>query len=219
MDPYRESLARRYAELDDAQLRRRIEQGELADTPLEIALAELESRGLTVTINTPVPQPPPDFAFPPDAFAANPYQPPHARSDEALTTPAASTRLTAILWWVYIAILGTITLRNAFISLMRPGGAVLMPVISFGFMALNCLGLTGWRLRRAVLWRWVWAVAAVVAWLGVALMAVSGVAMAFVAASNPAQGRLAWLALFVFLLLLPLAWGLSTYAFREDPLW
>lgn len=217
MDPYRESLARRYAELDDADLLRRLEQGELADIPLEIAQAELQSRGLALTPHAL--RPPPNLDFPPDSFAANPYQPPHARSDETADAPSGRAQISAVLWWVYIAILGALALRSAYVSALRPSGVTPAPLFSFGVIAWNCIGLVGWRLRKPLLWRWLWAISALLTWLTVALMALAGVVMALLAANDPAQWRIVWIATGTFLMLLPLAWGMSTYAFHEKTIW
>lgn len=141
MDPYRESLARRYAELDDADLLRRLEQGELADIPLEIAQAELQSRGLALMPHAP--RLPPNFDFPPDSFAENPYQSPHARSDETADEPSGRAQISAVLWWVYIAILCALALRSAYVSALRPSGVTPAPLFSFGVIAWNCIGLVG----------------------------------------------------------------------------
>lgn len=70
-----------------------------------------------------------------------------------------------------------------------------------------------------MLWRWLRAISALLAWLTVALMALAGVVMALLAANDPAQWRIVWIATGTFLMLLPLAWGMSTYAFHEKTIW
>jgi hypothetical protein len=134
MDPAsdRESLARRYAELGDAELRN-LAHGDLDDVSLQIAHAELQSRALRR-------MPAPESVSLPDPFAADPYAPPQTRDSEATDTPSRRTQLGAVLWWIYVATLAVLALRSAHVSALRPGGAMQASLVNFSILAWGCSG-------------------------------------------------------------------------------
>jgi hypothetical protein len=217
VDPYRQSLARRYAELNDAELRRRIERDELSEIPREIALAELHSRGLALA-------PPPtqrtfappllhrDVEFTADGFSANPYQTPRA---DMLDTPERSgaSQIWNTLWWTYTALYTLYALRAVSMPLRQGRLLNFGVVVMLAIMALTCLGLIGWCTRRRFLWRVVWIGVAVTAWLWAGLLGLASAIVMLDGTAAPIAGyQPEWLSLAMTAAVLPLAWALSRYA-------
>ena len=88
-------------------------------------------------------------------------------------------------------------------------------------LVLCVVGMVGWRLQRALLHQWLWGLLGVGALLYSVMLGFSGLALVF---SDMTVGNLSRLQMFgVFvaslLIVLPLTFGLTGYAFRSKSLW
>lgn len=232
----RESLVQRYEDLVDAELRRRLRSGELTELAREVAMAELQARGLSLEPepvseaatrhdDTGVPSDeayaaeaaaaPADVALAADQFERNPYQAPRA----AQIQRGAAGRNRAPLdyvWWGYIALLTLVCFSGFALNPRR----LAEPSQWLGMLPLAgaIAGLAAWRLRRplghALLW--------------VALLAVFLAQLAFalhfyleLLTRNPDHYSLGFAPLLLFgvLVQLPAVWGLLRYAFFSNSIW
>lgn len=214
----RASLSRRYEDLVDAELLRRLHSGNLTELAREVAIAELEKRGVSPE---PPPTPPPpsaapvpaEIAFPPDEFERNPYQAPRsAATDQARPGPNPVRRWIGWFWWAYIVIGALLTAANVLWLALQGTSPLSWQLV---LHAAGFAGLAAWRLQRGLLHAYVW----------VALLAVLAANFAFgtqlLFRLVVEQQVLANTVLEVsaHLLTLPLLWGLLRYGFFSPWLW
>lgn len=215
-DVTRESLQRRYADLIDAELLRRVRSGVLTKLAREVALAELASRGLSpdspVAPDTPAVSDVIDFE--PDAFEHNPYQAP--RVAQAAEPPNAPLRIRRsiwdALWLIYALVFGGLVVVAAFYAPDPPSAR---PVVETGVTLYALAGIIAWRLRRGWLnpIAWVVCFAVNLAWLAVLIKG------SWTTLSNGSWGRLAVSMAVVAVFYLPLFWGLARYALFSPSIW
>lgn len=221
MEITRESLQQRYADLTDAALMQRLRSADLTDIAREIALQEMTARGLALQppVNENVPpvneavSPPPDFEFAPDRFTQNPYQAPRADTGAGAASQAPSP-LPRILWWLYTGGLGLLVLAVTAQWVRR--GAPVAEGIGLALNVWAIVGLVGWRMRRPLLSSWVWVVCLALTLTQAALLARILFGLAIADADNRMN---LVLALALSLPVLPLLWGLLSYAFLSPSIW
>lgn len=233
----RESLVQRYEDLVDAELLRRLRSGELTELAHEVAMAELQARGLNLEPERVAAAPasprdgegipsdeayaaeaaaaPAEVALAADQFERNPYQAPRATQIQRRTKTA---RLSPgdLAWWGYIVLLVLISASG---PLLNPG-KLLQPSYWLGMAPLAgmIVGLIAWRRRRplghALLW--------------VALLAVFLAQFAFAAhfyvellSHEGAYYSPGMMVLLVSgaLVQLPGIWGLLHYTFFSNAIW
>lgn len=219
----RESLQQRYSDLTDAELLRRTRAGVLTELAHEVALDELAQRGITLdaiasanaapTIDEPL-------AFFPDEFERNPYQAPRTPDSTRFGAPFAPRRGGGwnALWWIYIGYLCLMVLVGLAQAALRGTTPAidLAYVVIYGFGAV---GLAVWRLRRALFHPAVW-VACLAAALALLSSGIKGLLATLSAAGEPSYTNpFVYAASVVFLLNLPLFWGLARYAFLSPRIW
>lgn len=217
----RESLQRRYADLVDAELLRRLHSGVLTELAQEVATAEARARGLSLDEPAPSPGPvvPDTFDFAPDEFEHNPYQAPRApaQAPAASERPSTSSGILDVLWYLYVAVF-VLLVATATIFGPNPFDAIsLIESITTGF---TVTGIVAWRLRRAWLHPvvWVTGLAVTLAWLAAKIRH----AWAILEAAGTVSDLLSLFLIGVAMttaLHLPLFWGIARYALFSPALW
>lgn len=233
----RESLVQRYEDLIDAELLRRLRSGELTELAHEVAMAELQARGLSLepepaaAVAAPVQDAsglpsdedyaaqaaaaPAEVELAADRFDINPYQAPRAAQIQR-QAERRKLALRDVLWWGYIGVLVLFWLSSFVLNPRR----LLEPSSWLGAMPLAGMitGLVAWRLRRRLLHPLLW-----VALLAVFLaQSVFALRLYFTAITQAATGFSAGLLpvlLFMVLLVLPGLWGLAHYSFLSSAIW
>ncbi|HSX58776.1 MAG TPA: hypothetical protein VLF18_01120 [Tahibacter sp.] len=217
----RDSLQRRYADLVDAELLRRLHSDALTELAREVAAAEAESRGLALTKPEPPrgPAVPDEIDFAPDEFERNPYQPPRMASAAmpAARRPPARNRAWDIIWFLYAGGLGVLTVASQVSRISR--GINDVALMTSVVVCIGCAGIAGWRLRRA----WVHSLA----WVAVLAvnLAVLGVyskrSFTELAALGDTNASLVLGFGFAVSMSIhvPLIWGLLRYAFLSPSIW
>lgn len=219
MEITRESLQQRYSDLTDAELLRRARSGALTELAHEVALVELEERG--ISLEDPTDSPPashPTIEFAEDEFDRNPYQAP--RQTLTASAPSAVTfrrRIVDMLWFGYVGIsalliLATISIaleRNAFRELADP--SIVVP-------ASALVALVAWRLRVALLSPLIWVGCFAV---NLALLA-DKLKNYYEIAVKDSTGYSEFFLLTTLadiVVQAPMLWGLARYAFGSRPIW
>lgn len=223
MEITRESLQQRYSDLADAELLRRARSGALTELAREVALDELAQRGFTrkmIEATDPVPSVDEELAFAPDEFERNPYQAPRTPEAARAALPPASPRggFWNVLWWLYIAYLGFLVVFGLSLSAGR-GTLTAVNIIHAVLTGLGAVGLSAWRLRRALFHPALW-IACLAA--GLALLSASLKSLIGLFAAAPASlyyGPFVYVAAVIVALNLPVFWGLTRYAFLSPSIW
>lgn len=216
MEITRESLQQRYEDLVDTELLHRLRSDTLTDLAREVALTELQQRGLSLDEPLLAPAPAPvDIEFAPDHFDHNPYQAPRSAAplpDTPLPPPAATDAHTA-LWWIYIGAM--VLLKIGAVLALRRQGIYPPLTVHLAVTLAGVIGLVGWRLRRPLLHAHVWiAVAALVL-----LDFCGSAASLFRAQVFDGGGGQPHLAIGMTALQLLLLYGLARYAFFSAWIW
>lgn len=220
MDITRENLQRRYADLIDAELLRRLRSNVLTDLARDVALAELASRGLSPDLDAAAGEPAAvgDIDFAPDEFERNPYQAPRVAAEVAARRPPPATRTGVwdVLWYLYVAVLALIiAVATAFSAHQLDAAALVETITSIFALA----GIVAWRRRLAWLHPvlWITSLAVNLAWLMVKLRHTWNVL--------DAAGDSDLVPMFLIgtaistALYLPLYWGLLRYALFSPSIW
>lgn len=215
----RESLRRRYADLIDAELLRRVRSGVLTKLAHEVALAELASRG--VSPDSPAAPETPAVSdvidFEPDEFEYNRYQAPRLPKAAELpkAPPVARLGIGDVLWFIYAAVLGGLVVVAVFFN---PDPLGVRSLIEAAMTLYAVAGIVAWRLRRGWLnpIAWIVCFAINLAWLAVQIKD------SWTTLSGESWANLAPLAVgmaIVTALYLPLFWGLARYALFSPSIW
>ncbi|MBL8297074.1 MAG: hypothetical protein JNN30_01895 [Rhodanobacteraceae bacterium] len=162
MEISRESLKQRYSDLVDAELIRRVRSGVLTELAHEVAVAELQQRGVAFDQDVPPDATSrlDDIDFEPDEFAHNPYQsprPPATRASAADTKSSIKPgrSFVDVLWFLYAAIIALVLISSMVTALL--GGRVrdlFHPATAAPLLGL--VGLVAWRLRKAIVSPLLW---------------------------------------------------------------
>lgn len=225
----------RFADLADHELLRVLRDESLDAAASEAALREARRRRLALAAPEPSapPQPSPmpsssaaqtavaveNYTFAADRFADNPYQTPQS----AAPPPPLHSRRTGtvnVLWWLHIAALALYTLFAAY-NITVSGRVTVFPLGFVAALVLCVVGMIGWRLQRALLQQWLWGLLGVGALLYSVMLLFSLVAILFVDVPglNVSRPTVFALGAVSALVVLPLTWGLTGYAFRSKSLW
>ena len=236
MEVGRESLQQRYADLNDAELLRRLHSLELTELAREVLLAELEARGVS-TEPAPVAKAAAGDAagfsteaeddgradalqdsgaeLAADRFAENPYQAPRAPNVLRAKKTAEPSQLIQVAWWIYI---GLMALSVAAMLVLRViEDASDEELLELAPSVAAAVGLVGWRLRKPLLYPLLW-----VACLAVFLAQAGAGLHAYIEATRewPEERQLMLVSSALSVLLeLPLIWGLTRYAFLSAAIW
>jgi hypothetical protein len=216
----RETLQRRYADLIDDELLRRLHSGVLTELAQDVATAEAQARGLSLEKPESAPGAPvPDVIdFAPDEFERNPYQAPRVAAQTATEGEQRTTRTSIwdVLWYLYVAVLALLVATAAAFD----ANALDLPaVVETITTAFALAGIVAWRRRRAWLHPvlWITSLAVNLAWLAVRYRQSWAVL--------DAAGESDLVPMFVIgmaistALYLPLFWGLARYALFSPSIW
>jgi len=219
----RESLQQRYSDLTDAELLRRARSGALTELAHDVALEELAQRGITqdaISSASSAPTVDEHLEFSPDEFERNPYQAP--RTPNGVLSASAHApqrgRVGNVLWWIYLGYLCLMVLAALLQASMR-GTLPAFNVVHAVIYAVGAVGLTAWRLRRALLHPAVW-IACLAAGLALISSGIKGLITALNAADVSSYNNpFVYVAAAFVLLNLPLFWALARYAFLSRSIW
>lgn len=224
----------RFADLADHELLRLLRDESLDAAAGAAALREARRRRLAPAAPqpaappkpSPTPSPPPaqtaiaaeDYAFVADHFTDNPYQTPQSAAPPDSPRSRRTGTVNA-LWWLHITVLALYTLFVAY-NLTVSGRLTTFPLGFLAALVLCVVGMVGWRLQRALLHQWVWGLLGVGALLYSVMLLFSLVAIVFVEVPGLNVSRPTMFALGAAgaLIVLPLTWGLTGYAFRSKSL-
>lgn len=243
MEIGRESLQQRYADLNDAELLRRLHTVHLTELAREALLAELKARGVnpgpapadtspaasarTAHGNGDAAAAAPGATAGPEAavidmqdsgadrFADNPYQAPRAPRVLRDDKARPPSQLVQAAWWIYIAIV-VVTMGVTFVHRLL-SDATARELMALAPSVAAAVGLVGWRLRKPLLHPLLW-----VACLAV-FLAQAGVGLhAYIEATSewPEERQLMLVSSALSVVMqLPLIWGLARYAFLSGAIW
>lgn len=223
----------RFADMADHELIRALQREALDPPAREAALREVHRRRLPPTLLEPAAEPAPaaapapvpaapaieNYAFGADRFADNPYQAPQsAPPPDAL--PSTRSRVVNALWWLHIALFALYTL-SAIYNVTVSGRLSILPLGFLAVLVLCVVGMVGWRLQKALLHQWIWGLLGVGAMLYTAMLALGLVTIVFadLPDNNFSRPVLFALGIASTLIVVPLTWGLTGYAFRSKSLW
>jgi hypothetical protein len=233
----RASLVQRYEDLVDTELLRRLRSGELTELAHEVAMAELQARGLSLEPEAVVAPPaaphdsagiPSDEAYAAEAAAApaevvlaadqferNPYQAPRAAQIQR-REQRARTSWRDIAWWAYVGLLALMCSSSFVLNPQR----LAQPAHWLGLAPLlgMTVGLAAWRLRRPLGHPLLW-VALLALFLAQFAIALRAYVEILSAGANRADSGLLLIMLFVVAITLPGIWGLLCYAFFSSRIW
>ena len=214
-----------FDDLADHELLRALQRETLDTQARDAALRELQRRRLALPSTEPAataastPATIENYDFAADRFADNPYQTPQSAPPPGLLPPPR-TRIVNALWWLHIAAFALYTVA-AFYDVIVSGRLVGYPTIFLAVLVLCVVGMVGWRLQRALLHQWLWGLLGVGALLYSVVLGFSGLALVFSDVTVANLSRLQLFGVFAasLLIVLPLTFGLTGYAFRSKSLW
>lgn len=233
----RESLVQRYEDLVDAELLRRLRSGELTELAHEVAMAELQARGLSLEPEPAVVPPaaqhgsagvpsdeayaaeaaaaPAEVALVADQFERNPYQAPRAAQIQRRDA-RARTSWRDIAWWAYVGLLALMCANSLVLHPQR----LTQPAHWLGLAPLlgMTVGLAAWRLRRPLGHPMLW-VGLLALFLAQFVFALRSYLEILAEGTHRADSGLLLMMLFVVGFTLPGIWGLLRYAFFSNAIW